>query len=112
MLSEISQREKKTNTIFYHLLVASKKKPKLVNRTHKKKQNRHRENKLVTTNGAKKRGKIGAWVRGTITMYKINYKHITYSTGNIANFYNNYTWTITCKNCESLCGTPETNIIL
>ena len=47
-------------------------------------------------------------------MNKINYR-IYYITGNIANFviiYNNYKWSITFKNCESLCRIPITYKIL
>ena len=71
MLSEISQ--KKTNTIFYHLLVASKKKPKLVNMTQKK-QNRHRYREQASGyQWSKEKGQNrGKGLRGTIIMYKIN----------------------------------------
>ena len=44
--------------------------------------------------------------------YKISYKDILYNTGNIANIYNNYKWSITFKNCESLYYTPVTYVIL
>ena len=42
-------------------------------------------------------------------MYKINNQDILYYTGNIAN---NYKWSISFKNCESLYCTSATYIIL
>ena len=44
------------------------------------------------------------------TMYKIDKKQ-GYSTGIIATICNNFKWSITYKNTESLCCISETNIV-
>ena len=46
------------------------------------------------------------------TRYKISYKDILHSTGNIANILNIYKWSKTCENRESLCCILETYIML
>ena len=66
MLSEISHT--KTNTVWYHLYVESKKQSKLVNITER---NRLTENKLVVSGGREKIGEEGDWEVQTTT-YKIN----------------------------------------
>ena len=60
MLSEISQR--KTNTVWYHLYVESKKYNKLVNIT-KRSRPTDIENKLVVTSGW---GGVGQYRGGTV----------------------------------------------
>ena len=52
------------------------------------------------------------WIKNLNIFNKISYKDILYNMGNIANIYNNYKWSITFKNCESLYCTPVTyNIV-
>ena len=45
-------------------------------------------------------------------MYKISYKNISYNVGHISIFYNNYKWSATFKNYDSLYFTSITYIIL
>ena len=111
MLSEISQR--KTNTVWYHLYMESKKCNRLVNITKRKKTHGYREQ----TSGyqweeGRGRGIIGVedWEVQTIRD-KISYKDILDNTGIESMFYNNYKWSITSKNCDSLYCTLVTSII-
>ena len=95
----------------------SKKYNKLVNITTTTKKSRliNTENKLVVTSRKREEGKgkirVGDKEVQTVR-YKISYKNLLYNTGNIANIYNDYKWSKTFKNCESLCYTPVTHIIL
>ena len=57
MLSETSQR--KTNTVWYHLYVESKKYNKLVTKTNKKGRLTDMENKLPEGRGKEEGGNIG-----------------------------------------------------
>ena len=74
------------------------------------------ENKLVVTSGEREggRGKIGVGEeQEQTTMYKIGkVQEYIVQQGIQPIFYNNYKWSITFKNCESLCCTPETYITL
>ena len=45
-------------------------------------------------------------------MYKISHKNISYNVGHISIFYNNYKWSTTFKNYDSLYCTSITYIIL
>ena len=87
MLSEISQT--KTITVCYHLYVESKKYNKLVNIT-KKETDRYREQmsgyQWLGEGCREGRGedKIGVEDKRYTIVYKISYKGIVYSTGNIA----------------------------
>ena len=69
-LSEISQT--KTNTVWYHLYVESKKYTKIVNITKKKQTHRYRE-LVVTSRGARGHIRVGEWKVQTIG-YKIGSK--------------------------------------
>ena len=77
-LSEINQR--KTNAIWYHLYMESKKYNKVVN-IIRNKQTPNIENKLVVTSGEREEGRsktgVGNW-EVQIIMYKVSYKYILY----------------------------------
>ena len=45
-------------------------------------------------------------------MYKVSYKDMLYKMKIELIFYNNYKWSISFKNCESLYCTPLTYLIL
>ena len=85
MLSEISQT--KTNTVWYHLYVESKKYKKPVNITKKKQTHRYREEISGYQWGeGKDEGRYRSKLLKVQTvLYKISYKDILYNTGNIAN---------------------------
>ena len=85
MLSEARQR--KTNTVSYHLYVELKKYNKLVNITEKQQTNRYREQTSGHQWGE------GRWEEqegvedseAQTIIHKISCKNILYNTGNIAN---------------------------
>ena len=95
MLSEISQT--KTNTVWYHLHVESKKYNKLVIITlFFRSRLTDIENKPVVTSAGE--GNIGVreWEVKT-TGGKIGYKDVLYNTRNIANICKNYKCNVTFK---------------
>ena len=63
------------------------------------------ENKVMVTSAERERGRgnisLGEQEVQT-TKYKINYEAILYNKELYTTFYNNYKWSITFKNCESL----------
>ena len=69
---------------------------------------------VTNVEGERRWGKIGVPDSEVQTaMYKKrSYKDILYSTGNLTNIYNNFKWSLTFKNCESLYYTSKTYNIL
>ena len=67
------------------------------------------ENKLVVTSCGEGQHKSGGV---QTTECNTGYTNVLYNMGKIANIYNNYKWSITFKNCESLCCTFVTYITL
>ena len=82
-----NKSERATNTVWYHLYVASKKYNKLVNKIKKKETHRYREQTSGYQWGeGRGRGNIGVRNGKVQTIrYKITYKDILYNTGNTAN---------------------------
>ena len=81
-------------------------------------QNRNRfidkEKKLVVTSGKRGGERQGCGIKIQTTMYKINKQegYIVQHREIQPLFCNKLKWNIIYKNTESLCCTPETNIIL